>query len=90
MSSHRRSCAVASILQICTILFSYYIRQEHFRVAQFLPTRNCLQEDARQRLSESFLVSLKDAYLQPELKAEPNIGPEDDELEDPSDIVEKF
>ena len=56
-----------SYLQIISVLFSFYIRKQHFRVARFLPTRNCLREDERRdEMDMSFLVG---AYLQPELAA---------------------
>ena len=57
-----------------TILFSYYIRQEHFHVAEFLPTRTALQQDVRRPLEK--LEFLKDSYLQPELKVDRDVWPD--------------
>ena len=73
-------------LQIATVLFSYYIRQEHFRVAEFLPIRNCLQQDTRRTPSD--LEFLKEAYLQPELSAERRVWPESLTDEEEAEIKE--
>ena len=67
-------CDFVRLKQIITFLFSYYIRQEHFRVAEFLPVRDCLQQDAQRTGSD--LDFLKESYLQPELAAERKIWPE--------------
>ena len=51
-----------------TGLFSAYIRQEHFRVASFLPLRHCSDVDHERSLTEDFDALFRDAYLQPELQ----------------------
>ena len=61
-------------VQICTILFSYYIRQEHFHVAEFLPIRNCLKQDTQRTQEE--LEFLTKSYLQPEMSADRRAWPE--------------
>eukprot|EP00977_Amphora_coffeiformis_P023446 scaffold13397_cov183-Amphora_coffeaeformis.AAC.5 len=61
-------------LLICSFLFSYYIRQEHFRVAEYLPTRDCLLEDSQRTSAD--LDFLKGAYLQPELAADRKAWPD--------------
>lgn len=60
-------------LIVITILFNAYIREQHFRVAEFLPSRDCLKMDERN--GETFDLSfLDDAYLQDELR-EKNVLP---------------
>ena len=50
-----------------TILFNAHLRQEHFRVAEYLPTKECLKVDIRN--GDDFAVALvKGAYLQKELR----------------------
>jgi len=52
-----------------------YIKQMHFRVAQFLPTHEGLTEDLH--LNEDFDYSfLEGAYIQPALAAEPRLAPD--------------
>jgi hypothetical protein len=51
-----------------TGLFSAYIRQEHFRVAGFLPLRHCSDVDHERSSTVDFDALFKDAYLQPELQ----------------------
>jgi hypothetical protein len=54
-------------LIIITILFNGYVRQQHFRVTEFLPSRICLKTDLLN--GPNFDLSfLKDAYLQDELQ----------------------
>jgi hypothetical protein len=54
-------------LVVITVLFNGYMRQQHFRVAEFLPSRDCLKADERN--GEKFDLSfLDDAYLQDELR----------------------
>ena len=66
--------SLTAVKQIITILFSYYIGQEHFRVGQFLPIRDCLEQDAERDASE--LEFLRDCYRQPELAAPRTLWPE--------------
>jgi hypothetical protein len=54
-------------LIVVTGLFSAYIRQEHFRVANHLPLRECSQVDQLQS-SEDFGGLFKNVYVQPELQ----------------------
>jgi hypothetical protein len=54
-------------LIIATVLFNSYIRQEHFRVAMYLPSRECMRVDLKN--GPDFDLSFtKDAYLQEELR----------------------
>jgi hypothetical protein len=54
-------------LIVVTILFNAYLRQQHFRVAEYLPSRECLKADLAN--GPDFDLSFtKNAYLQEELK----------------------
>jgi len=54
-------------LIVVTFLFNAYIRREHFRVAEFLPSRECMKADLF--ISESSNSSLaRNAYLQKEMR----------------------
>jgi hypothetical protein len=57
--------------QIITVLFSWYIRQMHFQVAEFLPSREGLKEDLRHAADdrEQDWSFLRGVYIQPELRA---------------------
>lgn len=53
-------------LVVSTVLFNAYIRQQHFRVAEYLPLRECVKMDMEN--GHDFDLSfIKDAYLQDEL-----------------------
>jgi hypothetical protein len=54
-------------LIVITILFNAYIRQQHFRVAEYLPSRECLKSDLQNgpNFDLSFTTG---AYLQEELR----------------------
>lgn len=54
-------------LIVITVLFNAYIRQEHFRVAQYLPTRKSYQAD-RANGQDPDLSFLDKAYLQEGLR----------------------
>ncbi len=59
----------------CTILFNAYLQQQHFRVAEYLPTKECLKVDIQN--GDDFADSLvKDAYLQKEL-SDKEVFPDD-------------
>lgn len=61
-------------LIVITILFNAYLRQQHFRVAEYLPSRECLKADLTN--GPDFDLSFtKDAYLQGELR-EKHVNPE--------------
>jgi hypothetical protein len=50
-----------------TILFNAYIRQQHFRVAEYLPSRECMKSDLQ--CGPDFDLSFTNkAYLQEELR----------------------
>lgn len=67
--------AVLVPLLIITVLFNSYIRQEHFKVAAYLPTGLCVEEDLRR--DENFDFSfVHDAYVQPPLAAKADIHPD--------------
>jgi hypothetical protein len=55
-------------LIIATALFSFYIRQEHFHIAQYLPTRLSLRKDSRNSNIDIDYAFVQEAYLQPELR----------------------
>ncbi|CAB9506136.1 CSC1-like protein [Seminavis robusta] len=64
-------------LLVVTSMFSIYIRNQHFRVAEHLPTRLCLSQDYRNRDLDMGFV--KDCYLQQEMtekQAIPNLPPQ--------------
>ncbi|KAL7556781.1 hypothetical protein ACA910_005223 [Epithemia clementina (nom. ined.)] len=61
-------------LLFITILFNFYIRQIHFRVASYLPTRECLIEDHREGAFD--ISTARGAYLQPSLAADKELLPE--------------
>jgi hypothetical protein len=50
-----------------TILFNAYIRQQHFRVATYLPSRECMKADMNNG-NDFDLSFTKDSYLQEELR----------------------
>ena len=54
-------------LIVITVLFNAYIRQQHFRTAEFLPSRECLKEDLRNG-PDFDLTFTKGAYLQGEMR----------------------
>lgn len=69
MSIKKGAVAAALLipLLIVTILFVFYIKQEHFRVTEFVPSTICKEEDIKNHgtLDISFL---QNAYLQPSLQ----------------------
>ena len=64
-----------AVVQCITVLFNLYIRKTHFRVAQYLPTRDCLKADLARDPDFDFSF-LRGAYVQPALKAERRLEPE--------------
>ncbi|KAL7578677.1 hypothetical protein ACA910_009816 [Epithemia clementina (nom. ined.)] len=62
-------------LLIITVLFNFYIRQQHFRVASYLPTRECLKEDLQRDQNFDFSF-VQGAYVQPGLAAKTDVGPD--------------
>lgn len=50
-----------------TILFNAYVRQQHFRVAEYLPSRECVKADLSNGPDFDFSFT-RNAYLQEELK----------------------
>ena len=54
-------------LIVITVLFNAYIREEHFRVAEYLPSRESMNADLDNGVNFS-LAFLKGAYLQEELR----------------------
>jgi len=64
-------------LLIFTYLFSVYIRQEHYHVTAFLPSRECLIQDLKNREGgEMDYEFLKGQYLQPAMKIKLPVYPE--------------
>jgi len=58
-----------------TVLFILYMQQLHFRVARYLPTHACLEEDLA-RGENPDLSFLHGTYIQPALAAERNSQPD--------------
>lgn len=54
-------------LIVITVLFNAYIREEHFRVAEYLPSRESMKADLDNGVAPD-LSFLKGAYLQEELR----------------------
>ena len=63
-------------LLACTVLFLFYIKQEHFRITKFVPSTICNKQDIRNHdtLDLSFL---RDKYLQPPMKVK-SLYPDND------------
>jgi hypothetical protein len=58
-------------LLIITVLFMIYINQEHYTVLEYLPSREAMKKDGENsRNGRADLEFLKEAFLQPALKAE--------------------
>jgi len=55
-------------LIIFTFLFNDYIRKEHFRAAEFLPSRECMKADLCISEDSKHRIFKKNAYLQEELR----------------------
>jgi hypothetical protein len=56
-------------LLVITILFSVYINQQHFRMTEHLPARDCLTIDLRNNAEgEMDYEFLRDTFIQPELR----------------------
>lgn len=53
-------------LIVMTVLFNAYVHQQHFRAAEFLPSRECLKEDLRNG-TDLDLSFTRGAYLQEEM-----------------------
>lgn len=75
-----KQSVVASILMIplliVTVLFNIYVKQQHFSIAEHLPTAKCLDVDVRkgeEGFQSDFLVG---AYTQPALKSKKEVLPE--------------
>lgn len=58
-----------------TILFVLYLQQMHFKVATFLPTHDCVDEDERRGFDYDFTV-FSGAYQQPSLTAAREVQPD--------------
>lgn len=71
-------------LFIITVLFNFYIRQVHFRVAGYLPTRECLKEDLKRDDNFDFSF-VHDAYIQPALAAKTHVQPDPSLLDQAKD-----
>lgn len=53
-------------LIIITLLFNAYLRQQHYRVANYLPSHDCMIADVRNAGMD--LTFLDGSYVQPELQ----------------------
>eukprot|EP00339_Tiarina_fusa_P008824 CAMPEP_0117054938 /NCGR_PEP_ID=MMETSP0472-20121206/38072_1 /TAXON_ID=693140 ORGANISM="Tiarina fusus, Strain LIS" /NCGR_SAMPLE_ID=MMETSP0472 /ASSEMBLY_ACC=CAM_ASM_000603 /LENGTH=882 /DNA_ID=CAMNT_0004770715 /DNA_START=137 /DNA_END=2785 /DNA_ORIENTATION=- len=68
-------------LLVITILFSVYINQQHFRMTEHLPAKDCLAIDLRNNIEgEMDYEFLRDKYKQPEL-CERELFPENTTLD---------
>mmetsp|Transcript_53547 Transcript_53547/g.62574 ORF Transcript_53547/g.62574 Transcript_53547/m.62574 type:complete len:486 (-) Transcript_53547:214-1671(-) len=56
------------LLMFMTLLFGVYIGQQHFKVAEYLPSTECALVDKQNSSRLVSLEFLKDMYLQPSLK----------------------
>ena len=67
-------------LMYITVLFNLYIKQKHFTIAAYLPTRECVKADLKrpEPCDYSFVLG---AYTQPELKAKEPLRPDPDLLD---------
>ena len=65
-------------LVVVTILFSVYIKQQHFRVAAFIPARDAMLVDEKNEGDS--LEFLQGQYIQPELREKTKL-PETDNSE---------
>jgi len=64
-------------LLVCTILFIIFMNSQHSLVADYLPTRDCVDRDDENNAEGPMDTSfLKDAYLQPSLKSSEPVRPE--------------
>jgi len=54
-------------LFVCTVLFWYYVRQEHFRLATVLSARECAKADIKNAEEGVDWSFLRGKYVQPEL-----------------------
>jgi hypothetical protein len=55
-------------LLIITFLFSYYIKQEHFRMTESLPARDAMLSDDKYEHANEDFEFVKDKYIQPEFR----------------------
>jgi hypothetical protein len=60
--------AMMAPLLISTLLFSYYIKQQHFRMTESLPARDAMFSDHKYDHANEGYEFAKDKYLQPELR----------------------
>eukprot|EP00540_Astrosyne_radiata_P023433 CAMPEP_0116867712 /NCGR_PEP_ID=MMETSP0418-20121206/26776_1 /TAXON_ID=1158023 /ORGANISM="Astrosyne radiata, Strain 13vi08-1A" /LENGTH=250 /DNA_ID=CAMNT_0004503567 /DNA_START=436 /DNA_END=1188 /DNA_ORIENTATION=+ len=56
-----------------TVIFNFYLRQEHYKVTKFLPSDECINQDTESEelvsgLEDEFIEDFKHAYVQPELR----------------------
>lgn len=66
-----RAAAAMIPLFVCTLLFAYYVRQEHFKMARVLSAKECAEADDLQHHATDDAVDwsfLQGKYVQPELK----------------------
>jgi hypothetical protein len=55
-------------LLIITLLFTYYIHQEHFRMTESLPAQDAMNFDHKYEHANEDFEFVKDKYIQPELR----------------------
>ena len=64
-------------LLVVHVLFSFYLKQQHFHATHFLPSRECLEIDLRNSAEGSMDYSfVKRKYLQPSLQNKDDAQPE--------------
>jgi len=94
LMSLKKTAAAAFLFPLvaATIIFSIYLRDQHFAVADHLPTRLCLSQDHKNRHTNMEFST--EAYLQPALRdpvAKPNLSKQrlrELEFEDEEEVTE--
>jgi hypothetical protein len=80
--SHYAGPAIGPLLAM-TLLFILFLTDQHDRVSEFLPTRDCILRDSENAFdgASSNMGFVRNAYLQPSLRNDP-IQPEYEEEEE--------
>jgi calcium permeable stress-gated cation channel len=78
--SHYAGPAMGPLFAI-TILFILFINDQHAKVSEFLPTRDCILKDSENMENPNFNMNfVKNAYLQPSLRNSEPIEPDYEDL----------
>ena len=67
----RASTAAAAMIPLfaCTLLFTYFVKKEHFQMARLLSAKECAEADMKHAENGVDWEFLRGRYVQPELKA---------------------